>query len=100
MTCNESPNGKEIEMIQIKPISPNQVEISQFGKLLGNPYQECLVDDEIMDTLHENYPGQTELILKGNGFRMTASPITKALELAGLDGFAAAKQQATGKVVF
>ena len=67
--------------------------------VIDNPYQDEELF-EMMDKLHQAYPGQTELLLRGQGFRMTDPPISKALELAGLSGYEAARQQATGKVVF
>ncbi len=85
-------------MIEVKPISPDMVEIVVDGVKLQDEYQDYIVDS--LEDFAEQYPGQTKVILKANNFRMTAPVVNKATELAGLDGFAEAKQIATGEVVF
>ncbi len=85
-------------MIKVQPISPDMVEVVVDGKKLQDEYQDYIIDT--LDDFAEQYPGQTQVILNANGFRMTAPVVNKATELAGLDGFAEAKQIATGEVIF
>lgn len=85
-------------MIHIRPISGQQIEIEAEGQIFGEFHTDEAI--EAMEALHAEYPGQIELSTKGYGFSVTAPVVAKALELAGLEGFQAAKQQATGKVVF
>lgn len=85
-------------MIEIRPISPDMVEVLVNGKKLQDAFQDEIIDN--MEDFADAYPGQSKVTIRANRFRMTAPVVEKALELAGLDGLAAAKQQSTGKVVF
>ena len=81
-------------MITIKPFNSYSYDVTQ----LGNVHEDKII--QAMELIHQAYPGQTEVILKAGGFGVSRAVEEKALALAGLSRFAAAKQTATGKVIF
>jgi hypothetical protein len=85
-------------MIKINPVNSQEVEIVAEGQSFGTFGGADAA--EAMEALHAEYPGMSELTISAEGFKATRTVVEKALELAGLDGLNAAKQQATGKVVF
>lgn len=85
-------------MITIKPVNGYQAEIEAEGQIFGQFHSEDA--EAAMEALNAQYPGQIELSIKANGYSAIAEVVDKALELAGLSGFEAAKQIAKGKVIF
>lgn len=82
-------------MITIKPFNSYSYDVTQ----MGNVHESQI--EKLMDLLFENYPGQTTVILKANGFAAAHFVEEKALALAGItNSFAAAKQTANGQIVF
>ncbi len=85
-------------MITIKPVNGYQAEIEAEGQIFGQFHSEDAT--AAMETLNAQYPGQCELSIKANGYSAVTDVVDKALELAGLDSFNAAKMTSIGKVVF
>lgn len=86
-------------MITIKPFDSTSYDVTQ----MGNVHESKI--EKLMDLLHENYPGQTTVVLEASYPRVGSCRVAhfveeKALALAGLTGYAAAKAAAAGQIVF
>lgn len=84
-------------MIIITPLTSKTYEISMPGQSINLDASQV---PAMLEALKDQAPGQTEVIIEFGGLKTETNILEKALELAGLSSFEAAKQQATGKVVF
>jgi hypothetical protein len=84
-------------MIKVHQLSPAHIEISMPGQ------PPAVIPNEngpaMLQALAQQAPGQVRVELRGR-YRLDLATEKAALEIAGLNGLAAAKQTSTGYIEF
>ena len=85
-------------MITVKPLTSAMVEVDLAGTQTMTFNNDEALD--ILEQLAEQAPGHVRVYRQGYGYTLNAELNRKALELAGLSSFQAAKQEAKGYIEF